>query len=75
MNEWISVLDQLPDQEVPVLVTYVSFADGVTLHADGIANIRYGGWCWYEDSSSDNDEEVKVEITAWMHLPSPYEPN
>lgn len=68
--KWISVKDRLPEPEIPVLVTYIGFVDGVA-ESDGIATINYGEWCWYEDKNSDNDEAVKVTITHWMPLPEP----
>ena len=70
--EWINVKDRLPKDEVPVLVAYIGINDR-KLYADGMANIRYGGWCWYEDYYGDNDEKVAVTITHWMPLPEPPE--
>lgn len=68
--EWISVSDRLPEAKTPVLVTYLGVLDQRP-YCDAIANINYGGWCWYEDDIADNDEEVKVIITHWMPLPEP----
>jgi hypothetical protein len=68
---WVSVSERLPDDGVPVLVTYIGFNDGKP-HSDGVAkwsieeNAYVGGWLLESDSS-----EVTVEITHWKPVPEP----
>jgi len=68
---WVSVSDRLPDDGIPVLVTYLGFCDGKP-HSDGVArwsieeNAYDGGWLWEIDRS-----EVTVEITHWKPVPEP----
>lgn len=67
--EWISVKDRLPDENVPVLVTYKSIFDG-SYCSDGIAiNNEYGQWIWWDEGIAE--EEVSAEITHWALLPEP----
>lgn len=70
---WVPVTERLPDEGVPVLVTYIGY-NTKKAHSDGIAkwsieaNSHNGGWLWnYEDTS------VAVEITHWRPLPAPPE--
>ena len=41
------------------------------LPEEGLANIKCGGWCWWEGYDCDNDEEIRVDVTHWMMLPDP----
>ena len=72
-RRWISVNEKLPEHDVPVLVTYISYIDKKP-YSDGVAtwslelNGYNGGWLWSLD-----DSEVEVEITHWMPLPEPPE--
>lgn len=72
MNKWISVKDRLPEEEVPVLVTYLSYNTGEPI-ADSIAIFSEGEWYWYTDPDNDYIEQgpVIVEITHWVPLPEP----
>lgn len=72
MSEWISVKERVPEDGVPVLITYLGYYDNRP-YCDAIANIRNGDWGWYEAAGEDNDEVVRVTITHWMPLPSPPE--
>ena len=66
---WVSVKDRLPDEWIPVLVTYIGCNDGKP-RSDGVArwrvkeNAYVSGWLWDLDRS-----EVAVEITHWKPLP------
>ena len=68
---WVSVSERLPDDGIPVLVTYIGFNDG-KLYSDGVAkwsieeNGYNGGWLWEIDGS-----ETTVGITHWKPLPEP----
>lgn len=70
-RKWVSVKDRLPDDGIPVLVTYVGCNDGKP-HSDGVAiwsvkaNAHVGMWLWELDRS-----EAADEITHWMTLPEP----
>ena len=76
-EEWVSVDDRLPEDNIPVLVTYLGCADQEPFPDDIAkwsieANSYNGGWLWRDD-----DSEVKLKITHWKPLPpSPkgYEP-
>lgn len=72
MNKWISVKDRLPEEEVPVLVTYLSYNTGEPI-TNSIAIFSEGEWYWYTDPDNDYIEQgpVIVEITHWMPLPEP----
>jgi len=73
-NRWIPVAERLPDDGVPVLVTYLGYCDN-NPYSDGVAvwkienNGYNGGWEWELDG-----DEVKVQITHWRPLPEPPEP-
>jgi len=68
---WVSVSERLPNDGVPVFVTYIGFSDRKP-YSDGVArwsieeNGYNGGWLWELDRS-----EVAVEITHWKPLPEP----
>lgn len=74
LNEWTSVSKGLPSKykhtarSYPVLVTYLSALDGKPI-SDSIAHYDFfdDSWKWDED-----DEDVRVKITAWKYLPEPY---
>ncbi len=70
MSEWISVKDRLPEEGIPVIVCYLGYYDGMPC-SDSLANIKCGGWCWWEGYDCDNDEEIRVDVTHWMMLPDP----
>lgn len=75
VREWIPCSEELPkrhfnhDVSVPVLVTYLGYFNNKP-YSDNIAiyNYRYKCWKWkdYED------DDVVVDIVAWMPLPEPY---
>ena len=67
---WNSVANVLPEENTPVLVTYISATDG-EYTSDQIAVFKDGEWYWYDDAVEDNDERVLVKITHWMPLPKP----
>ena len=73
-NRWIPVAERLPDDGVPVLVTYLGYYDNKP-YSDGVAKWKIenngynGGWEWELDG-----DEVKVQITHWRPLPEPPEP-
>lgn len=74
MIEWISVKDKLPDDDEPVLVTYVGYVDNLP-HNDAIAVYAHemtdnyaGAWYW-QDSDGVDDNPVSVSITHWMPIP------
>lgn len=76
--EWISVEDRLPDENIFVLVSYLSYDDEYP--CNDIAVIQNGQWHWhkgelYYDSETDEcyTELVRVKITHWMPLPEPPE--
>ncbi len=68
---WISVEEALPEEGVPVQITYLGFLDKKP-YSDGVAqwsigtNGRNGGWEWTFDDSG-----IDVEITHWQPLPKP----
>lgn len=68
---WISVNDRMPDENTPVLVTWIGINGEV--HSDAVAAIIYGQWYWWEISVEDSLEfDAKctfVQITHWMPIP------
>lgn len=67
-NNWMSVSSKLfPKDEESVQVTYIGYYDHKP-HCDGFAYRYNGKWYW-----SVNDNEVKVEITAWKYNCEPYD--
>ena len=68
--EWISVKDRIPNDEIPVLVTYKSFVNDELL-SDMIAAKSKGKWYWWDGTPLCISDEVLVEITHWMPLPEP----
>lgn len=66
---WISAEKALPEDDSPVLVTYLGFHDHRP-RANMLAYIdRDLGWCWWNDDIPDGTP-CSVEITHWMPLPS-----
>ena len=74
MIEWINVKDRLPDDDEPVLVTYVGYVDNlpyndaIAVYAHKITDNYAGAWYWH-DSDGVDDNPVSVSITHWMPLP------
>lgn len=75
---WIPVSERLPEDYVPVNITwvnhnpdpyYASIKD-VPFTATGIC--YKGKWYWYSVVCEDYLKEDEIEITAWMPLPEPY---
>ena len=67
---WIPVTERLPENDCPVLVTYLGFHDR-SPRANMLAYIdRDLGWCWWNDDIPDWTP-CAVEITHWMPLPQP----
>ena len=69
---WIPVTEELPNYDVPVLVTYIGYNDGVP-HCDCTAYIQEpllesmdGEWHWCESY-----RKVNIPITHWQALPEP----
>lgn len=67
-TRWIPVTERLPEEGVPVLITYIG-TDG-EIYADGVAVWADYGCFWWEGSLADCDKEVAVQITHWMPLPN-----
>ena len=69
-NRWISVEEQLPEDDVLVLVTVSGIYNALTfVNAIQIGAYDRDGWFieGYEDWNNPN-------VTAWMPLPAPYMP-
>jgi hypothetical protein len=67
-KRWIPVTERLPEDECPVLVTYLGFHDhkpkaNMLAYIDGDL-----GWCWWDDDIPGG-VPCSVEITHWMPLP------
>ena len=60
---WIPVSERLPDKECDYLITIKEW------HSDYIDVARFSNGKWDYINFINNDE-----ITAWMPLPQPYEP-
>ena len=70
MNKWISVKDQLPEEDTPVIVTYIGGVSGKP-HSDVLGAVRDGVWYWYDGFPIEVSKEITVEVTHWMPLPEP----
>lgn len=68
-QKWISVEERLPEEKVPVQVTYLGYTDKQP-RADMLACIYCGKWCYW-DGEPCSYEECVVEITHWKPLPKP----
>ena len=73
-SPWVKTADRLPDDDEPVLVTYVGYTDNLP-HNDAIAVYAHekadnyeGAWYW-QDSDGVDDNPVSVSITHWMPIP------
>ena len=69
-KEWILISSgKMPDVLKRVQITYLGYYDKKP-HADGFAYVDENGvWRW-----NDEDDEVKVEITAWRdNILDPFE--
>ena len=67
---WIPVKEMLPEDECPVLVTYLGFHDHKP-RANMLAYIdRDLGWCWWDDDIPGG-VPCSVEITHWQPMPEP----
>lgn len=66
VTEWIPVEERLPKVDEKVLVTYLGYFDKKPMCDSAAYRDEFGDWLWVED-----DEHVKVKITAWMPLPEP----
>ena len=72
--EWVRTADRLPDDNKPVLVTYVGYtdnlpyADAIAVYAHEMADNYAGAWYW-QDSDGVDDNPVSVSITHWMPVP------
>ena len=72
--EWVRTADRLPDDNKPVLVTYVGYtdnlpyADAIAVYAHEMADNYAGAWYW-QDSDGVDDNPVSVSITHWMPIP------
>jgi len=69
--EWIAIENQLPPQNVYVLVSKFDGREGVKMHSVQIAN-RLGS-LWFDDKDGDLIAPKYGIITHWMPLPSPLE--
>lgn len=73
---WVKTADRLPDDDEPVLVTYVGYTDNlphndaIAVYAHEITDNYAGAWYW-QDSDGVDDNPVSVSITHWMPLPQP----
>lgn len=88
-TRWIPVSERLPEDLVPVNITWVNHEPEPYYHDIKDRNfeatgIHYRGqWYWYSTTCADylgeyGDNEIDkvddaIEITAWMPLPEPYE--
>ena len=69
-KRWIPVTERLPEDECPVLATYLGFHDHKP-RANMLAYIdRDLGWCWWDDDIPGG-VPCSVEITHWQPLPQP----
>lgn len=61
---WISVDEQLPDDNIAVLV-YAPGAD------EPVWIGSYDGVYWFSEAGPEygNDEEIAARVTAWAHVP------
>ena len=66
---WVSVSERLPEEEVPVQVTYLGYNDKQP-RTDMHACLYCGQWCYW-DGDPCNYEKCRVEITHWQPLPVP----
>jgi hypothetical protein len=73
-NEWVSVKDRMPEEQIEVLVTR-EFPDGKggTMRVLEIASFGTERWsnskCWI---TNDFRRYPTEEIVAWKALPTPY---
>jgi len=73
-SPWVKTADRLPDDNKPVLVTYVGYtdnlpyADAIAVYAHEMADNYAGAWYW-QDSDGVDDNPVSVSITHWMPIP------
>ena len=65
--KWISVDDDPPEDERPVLVAYLGY-NSKKMHCDMIAVWHDNMWCYW-DGYPCSYEPCNVEITHWMSLP------
>lgn len=65
-NGWFSVSDGLPEDMIDVQVTFLGYFDNKPYCCE-FAYINNGVWYWSHD-----DEDVRVEITAWKYNCDPY---
>ena len=74
MSEWISVKDELPDEETPVLAFAPNRYDAPVVAA------RFWEYASYEDAYNSflywdayhNDgQDIDSEVTHWIPLPEP----
>lgn len=70
-NRWIPVAERLPDDGVPVQVTYLGYKSKEK-GADLLACRYEGMWCYWDGEPCSYDE-CKVEITHWKPLSKPAE--
>jgi len=74
LSPWVKTADRLPDDNKPVLVTYVGYtdnlpyADAIAVYAHEMADNYAGAWYW-QDSDGVDDNPVSVSITHWMPIP------
>jgi hypothetical protein len=74
VSHWVKTADRLPDDDEPVLVTYVGYIDNlphndaIAVYAHEITDNYAGAWYW-QDSDGVDDNPVRVSITHWMPFP------
>ena len=73
-SPWVKTSDRLPDDNKPVLVTYVGYTDNlpyndaIAVYAHENSDNYAGAWYW-QDSDGVDDNPVSVSITHWMPIP------
>ena len=75
MNKWIPVSERLPKDLEPVNITWInhdpeSYYNDIKDKPFTATGVYFNGqWYWWSTLCTD-----AIEITAWMPLPKPYEP-